>query len=66
MSYDKNQYQSYTLKRFGDFKVIRYKINNRRRSKKLKNVSNQKVRNAEEISNGGNYKKVFDYQWTMY
>ena len=34
-------------------------------SKWLKRKSNEKVRNTEDIGNGGNYKKTFDYWWEI-
>lgn len=35
-------------------------------SKYIKRLSNKKIRQAEGISNGGNYKKVFDFWWTLW
>ena len=64
MPYTKNHYDITKKKTFGEIKTIIWKRLWGRRFKTYKKHSNHKVRQTE-VSNGGNYKKVFDYKWTI-
>lgn len=43
----------------------RYSITDGGRGKRLRRISNRKVRKAKNIGSFGNYRKVYDYWWEL-
>ena len=62
--YDRHNYGCNTYYDETKERWVRYYISGRRRYARW--CSERAVRHAKNITNGGNYKKVFDMWWTIY